>query len=165
MAISTSGGGAVKAEPNVTPLVDVMLVLLIIFMVIIPTLTSGLNAEPPKGINLRKHPEEDGDQLLGIDRAGNFYLNRNPIPNNNLEAQLRQIYDNRTEDKVLYIRADKNLEYAKVQDAVDVAGKAGVRVTGLISEQTPGSEGKSVDAERDAKVGAIGIGGVKGGTQ
>ncbi len=153
MAISTSGGGSVKAEPNVTPLVDVMLVLLIIFMVIIPTLTSGLNAEPPKGINLKKHPEENGDQLLGIDRKGQYYLNREPIANSNLEAQLRNIYDKRTEDKILYLRADKSLEYAKVQDAVDVAGKAGVRVTGLISEQVPGSEGKSVDAVADAKVG------------
>lgn len=157
MAISTGGGGGVKAEPNVTPLVDVMLVLLIIFMVIIPTLTSGLNAEPPKGINLRKHPEENGDQLLGIDRAGQYYLNRNPIPNNNLEAQLRKIYDTRTEDKILYVRADKDLPYAKVQEAVDIASKSGVRVTGLISEQVPGSEGKSIDAQ------AGGVDAVKGG--
>src|SRR5579883_3248217 len=102
MAISVgSAGSGVKAEPNVTPLVDVMLVLLIIFMVIIPTLTSGLNAEPPKGINLKKHPEESGDQLLGIDRKGQYYLNRQPIPNGSLEAQLRNIYDKRTEDKIL----------------------------------------------------------------
>ena len=164
MAMSTGGGNAVKAEPNVTPLVDVMLVLLIIFMVIIPTLVSGLNAEPPKGINLRQHPEQSGDQLLGIDRKGQYYLNRKAIPNDNLEAQLRSIYDNRTEDKILYVRADANLPYAKVQDAGDGAGKAGVRVTGLISEQTPGSEGKSVDAAADAKANAGGnitIGGGK----
>jgi len=146
MGMSAGGGGSsVKAEPNVTPLVDVMLVLLIIFMVIIPTLTSGLNAEPPKGVNLKKHPEEKGDQLLGIDRKGQYYLNRNPIRNEQLEQQLRQIYESRTEDKILYVRADKDLEYSKVQDAVDVAAKAGVRVTGLISEQPPGTEGQSVD--------------------
>ena len=141
-------GSAVKAEPNVTPLVDVMLVLLIIFMVIIPTLSSGLNAEPPQGINLKQHPEEEGDQLLGIDRNGQYYLNRNPIRNETLGQQLKQIYDVREEDKVLYIRADKNLEYSKVQDAVDIAGKAGVRVTGLISEQQPGTEEKSVDYQK-----------------
>jgi len=146
MSMSAGGsGGGVKAEPNVTPLVDVMLVLLIIFMVIIPTLTSGLNATPPQGVNLKKHPEEDGDQLLGIDRKGIYYLNREPIRNETLEPRLKQIYDARTEDKILYIRADKNLEYSKVQDAVDIAGKAGVRVTGLISEQLPGTEGKSID--------------------
>lgn len=146
MGMSAGGGGAaVKAEPNVTPLVDVMLVLLIIFMVIIPTLTSGLNAEPPQGVNLKKHPEEEGDQLLGIDRKGQYFLNRNPIRNEDLGTALKQIYDVRETDKILYVRADRQLEYAKVQDAVDVAGKAGVRVTGLISDQTPGSEGKGID--------------------
>jgi biopolymer transport protein ExbD len=140
-----SGSAAVKAEPNVTPLVDVMLVLLIIFMVIIPTLTSGLNAEPPQGVNLKKHPEEEGDQLLGIDRKGQYFLNRNPIRNDQLEQQLKRIYDVRETDKILYVRADRQLEYQKVQDAVDIAGKAGVRVTGLISDQTPGTEGQNLE--------------------
>jgi biopolymer transport protein TolR len=149
MGMSTGGGGgSVKAEPNVTPLVDVMLVLLIIFMVIIPTLTSGLNATPPQGINLKKHPEDDADQLLGIDRQGTYYLNRNPIRHETLYDNLKRIYDARTEDKILYIRADKSLEYAKVQDAVDIAAKAGVRVTGLISEQLPGTEGQNVEEKK-----------------
>ena len=147
MGMSVSGSG-VKAEPNVTPLVDVMLVLLIIFMVIIPTLTSGLNAAPPQGINLKKHPEEQGDQLLGIDRTGQYYLNKQPIRNETLHDQLKAIYDARTEDKILYIVADKNLEYAKVQDAVDIAAKAGVRVTGLISEQQPGTEGQNIEERK-----------------
>ena len=148
MGMSASvGGSAVKAEPNVTPLVDVMLVLLIIFMVIIPTLSSGLNAEPPQGINLKQHPEEEGDQLLGIDRQGQYYLNRNPIRNETLEAQLKQIYDARETDKILYMRADRSLEYSKVLDASDIASKAGVRVVGYISEQTPGTEEQSVEAK------------------
>ena len=147
MGMSVGGGGSsVKAEPNVTPLVDVMLVLLIIFMVIIPTLTSGLNAEPPQGVNLKKHPEEEGDQLLGIDRKGQYYLNRNPIPNERLQQELERIFKAPgREEFVLYVRADRNLEYAKVQDAVDIAGRSGVRVTGLISEQTPGTEGQNVN--------------------
>ena len=148
MGMSVSSGGGVKAEPNVTPLVDVMLVLLIIFMVIIPTLTSGLNAAPPQGVNLKKHPEESGDQLLGIDRTGQYYLNKQPIRNETLQDALKGIYDARTEDKILYIVADKNLEYSKVQDAVDIASKAGVRVTGLISEQQPGSEGQNVEEQK-----------------
>jgi biopolymer transport protein ExbD len=149
MGMSASTGASnVKAEPNVTPLVDVMLVLLIIFMVIIPTLMSGLNAAPPQGINLRQHPEEEGDQLLGIDRQGVYYLNRNPIRNETLEAQLKQIYDARETDKILYVRADKDLEYAKVLDASDIASKAGVRVVGYISEQTPGTEEQSVEAKK-----------------
>ncbi len=152
MGMSASvGGAAVKAEPNVTPLVDVMLVLLIIFMVIIPTLVSGMNADPPKGINLKKHPEEKGDQLLGIDRKGVYYLNRSPVRAEDLPGALKRIYDERQEDKILYLRADKNLPYEKVQDAVDIASKAGVRVTGLISEQTPGTETKSVDYQPAGK--------------
>jgi len=141
-------GSAVNAEPNMTPMIDVMLVLLIIFMIIIPTLTSGLNAEPPQGINLKQHPEEEGDQLLGIDRKGQYFLNRNPIRNETLEAQLKQIYDVRETDKILYIRADRQLEYAKVLDASDIASKAGVRVVGYISEQTPGTEEQSVEAKK-----------------
>ncbi len=155
MGMSTGGGAAVKAEPNVTPLVDVMLVLLIIFMVIIPTLTSGLNAAPPQGTNLKKHPEEDGDQLLGIDRQGVYYLNRNPVRNEDLEQALKQIFQAPgREEFILYVRADKNLEYAKVQDALDIAAKAGVRVTGLVSEQLPGTDGKGVDDVADAKADA-----------
>ena len=145
MSAGGGGGGGVKAEPNVTPLVDVMLVLLIIFMVIIPTLMSGLNAAPPQGINLKQHPEEKGDQLLGIDRKGVYYLNRQPVRAEDLPGALKAIYDARDEDKILYVRADKNLEYSKVQDAIDIAARAGVRVTGLISEQQPGTEEKSVD--------------------
>ena len=143
-----TGASNVKAEPNVTPLVDVMLVLLIIFMVIIPTLMSGLNAAPPQGINLKTHPEEEGDQLLGIDRQGIYYLNRNPIRNETLQDQLKQIYDKRETDKILYMRADKDLEYAKVLDASDIASKAGVRVVGYISEQTPNTEEKSVEYKK-----------------
>ena len=149
MGMSASvAGSAVKAEPNVTPLVDVMLVLLIIFMVIIPTLTSGLNAAPPQGVNLKKHPEEEGDQLLGIDRNGQYYLNRNPIRNETLGAQLKQIYDARETDKILYIRADRQLEYSKVLDASDIASKNGVRVVGYISEQTPNTEEQSVEFKK-----------------
>ena len=149
MSMSTGSQGGLNADPNVTPMIDVLMVLLIIFMVIIPTLTSGLNATPPQGVNLKKHPEEDGDQLLGIDRQGVYYLNRNAIRNETLYDALKQIYDARTVDKILYIRADRNLEYSKVQDAVDIAAKAGVRVTGLISEQVPGTEGKSVDYNKE----------------
>jgi biopolymer transport protein TolR len=140
MAMSSSAGGGVKAEPNVTPMIDVMLVLLIIFMIVIPAISAGFNAQPPKGINLKAHPEEDQDQVLGIDAAGNYYLNKKPIRNEDLGPALKAIYDARTEDKILYLKADQNLEYAKVLDAIDVASKNGVRVTGMISDQKPGTQ-------------------------
>jgi biopolymer transport protein TolR len=141
MSMSTGGGGgSVKAEPNVTPMIDVMLVLLIIFMVVAPALLAGFNANPPEGQNLKAHPvDEEVDQTLGIDKDGNYYLNKQPIKYEDIPARLRQIYSQRTEDRVLYVKADKNLDYGKVLDALDIAGKAGVAMTGMISDQTPGT--------------------------
>jgi biopolymer transport protein TolR len=156
MGMSTSNaGGGVKSEPNVTPMIDVMLVLLIIFMVATPALLAGFPAVPPEGQNLKAHPEDaNSDQVLGIDREGMYYLNKMPIRYEDIETRLRQIYDARTEDKVLYLKADKELDYAKVIDALDIASKAGVRVTGMISDQRPGTtstvEGDAPDAAAPA---------------
>lgn len=146
MGMSVSGGGAVKSEPNVVPMIDVMLVLLIIFMVVLPALTSGFTANPPQGINLKSHPEEDTDQVLGIDRDGNYYINKRPIPFDSIGPVLREIYAAR-EDYVLYVKADKDLPYAKVLDAMDIASKNGVRVVGAVSEQQPGTE-STVEGDR-----------------
>jgi biopolymer transport protein TolR len=140
MAMSTGGGGGVSAMPNVTPMIDVMLVLLVIFMIVIPSLISGFNAQPPQGVNLKSHPPEDTEVLLGIDRTGQYYLQKQPIRNETLFDRLKAIYDTRTEDKVMYLRADRDLEYSKIIDAIDVAGKAGVRVTGMIADQQPGTQ-------------------------
>src|SRR5476649_750173 len=133
MAMSASGGGGVKAEPNVTPMIDVMLVLLIIFMVVTPALLTGFNAVPPQGQNLKDHPEDaETDQVLGIDRDGNYYLNKKPIAKTAIEAEIKRIYDARQSDKVMYLKADKELLYSKVVDATDMAAKNGVRVLELI---------------------------------
>ena len=133
------GGGNVKAEPNVTPMIDVMLVLLIIFMIVVPAINAGFKAEPPQGINLKKHPEEDTDVVLGIDNAGRYYVDKKMVAPGQLEQVLKNIYDARTSDKIIYVKADKGLEYAKVLDALDIAAKAGVRVTGMITEQQNGT--------------------------
>ena len=140
MSIKASGGEGVKAEPNVTPMIDVMLVLLIIFMVVTPALLAGFNAVPPQGQNLKDHPEDaENDQVLGIDRDGNYYLNKKPISKEAIEKEIKRIYDIRTVDKVMYLKADKDLDYSKVVDATDMASKNGVRVVGLISDQKGGT--------------------------
>jgi len=90
-------------------------------------------------VNLKAHPEESSDQVLGIDINGVYYLNKKPIRHEDLGPALKQIYDNRTEDKVLFLKADAGLEYSKVIDAIDVAAKNGVRMTGMISDQRPGT--------------------------
>jgi biopolymer transport protein TolR len=141
MAMSTSGaGGGVASSPNVTPMIDVMLVLLIIFMIVTPLINAGFQAQPPIGINLKSHPEDNEDQVLGIDAFGQYYLNKKPIKNETLADQLKRIFDTRTSDKILYVKADKNLEYSKVLDAIDIAAHNGVRVVGAISDQQPGTE-------------------------
>jgi biopolymer transport protein ExbD len=139
MAMSAGGKGGVKAEPNVTPMIDVMLVLLIIFMLVIPAINAGFQAVPPMGQNLKPHPEEDTDQVLGIDAKGQYYLNKKAIHNVDLATLLKGIFENRTEDKLLYIKAHKDIEYGKVLDAMDIASHNGVRVTALITDQRPGT--------------------------
>lgn len=140
MGMSVTAGGGVKAEPNVVPMIDIMLVLLIIFMIVTPALVSGFTATPPDGVNLKSHPEADEDQVLGIDAEGRYYLNKQPIRNEDLATLLRQIYDVRSVDKILYVKAHKELEYGKILEAMDVAAHNGVRVVGAISDQRPGTE-------------------------
>ena len=138
MAFSMGSGG-VKAEPNVVPMIDIMLVLLIIFMLVVPAISAGFTAVPPQGVNLKPHPEEERDQVLGIDADGLYYLNKSPIPNAELGQRLRAIYENREEDKLLYVKAHKDLEYSKILDALDIASRNFVAVSGLITDQQPGT--------------------------
>jgi biopolymer transport protein ExbD len=141
MAMSTGGGSGVQSTPNVTPMVDVMLVLLIIFMVVTPALLAGFTADPPQAQNIKDHPEDDQtDQVLGIDKSGNYYINKKPIKYEDIAAALKHIYvDTPRDDYIMYLKADKNLDYSKVLDALDIATHNGVRVVGLVSEQKPGT--------------------------
>jgi biopolymer transport protein TolR len=138
VAISTGSGGAggtaVKSDINVTPMIDVMLVLLIIFMIVTPLIAAGFKATLPKGKNLDPRPEGENEVVLGIDQSGNYFLNGRPIPGGALEDQLRSTFASRTEDKILYFKADNQLKYSKVQEAVETARRSGVRVMAAITE-------------------------------
>jgi biopolymer transport protein TolR len=158
MSMSTGSGSNIKAEPNVTPMIDVMLVLLIIFMLVVPAINSGFQAIPPQGVNLKPHPEEERDQVLGIDANGQYFLNKKAIPNASLPEALRSIYENRTEDKLLYVKAHRDLEYSKILDALDIASHNGVAVSGMITDQQPGT--KSLIAT-DNVLGGVPAGGKK----
>jgi biopolymer transport protein TolR len=158
MAMSSSAGGGVQSSPNVTPMIDVMLVLLIIFMVVTPALLAGFNATPPQGQNLKDHPEdEENDQVLGIDKDGNYYLNKKPISKTAIEAEIKRIYSNR-DDHVMYLKADRDLPYEKVVDATDIAAKNGVTVVAMISDQRPGTI-STVAGDTQAKEAAPAAGG------
>jgi biopolymer transport protein ExbD len=140
VATSTGSAGpsAVKADINVTPMIDVMLVLLIIFMIVTPLIAAGFKATLPKGKNLDPRPEGDNEVVLGIDEYGRYFLNGRALPEGTLEDQLRGIFGARTEDKILYFKADNQLKYAKVQEAVETARRSGVRVMAAITEPSKG---------------------------
>jgi|SRR5579859_6089662 len=152
MAMSAGGGGGVQSTPNVTPMVDVMLVLLIIFMVVTPALLAGFTADPPKLQNIKDHPEDDQvDQVLGIDKAGAYYLNKHPIKYEELAPTFHRIYiDTKRDDRILYFKADQATQFSKVLDAMDIAAKNGVRMVGMIAEQR-GSTVSMVPGDVQAK--------------
>jgi len=129
-------------------MIDIMLVLLIIFMIVTPLIANGFKATMPQGKNLDKRPEGDGEVVLGIDAAGGYFLNGVAIPVETLQDQLTTIYNARPEDKVMYFRADKDLQYGKIQEAVEIARKAGVRVMAAITDVKQIGKGL-VDIEKE----------------
>jgi biopolymer transport protein ExbD len=129
----------VMADINVTPMVDVMLVLLIIFMVVTPLITAGFRAQLPQGEHLKSRPEEETRVVLGIDKDGNYFLNKKPIRRQDAKALVTAEFNARSLDKVLYVKADRNLKYQEIIDVMKLAREAGARVIGAITEQTPGT--------------------------
>ena len=138
MGISTSeaGGTAVKSEPNVVPMIDIMLVLLIIFMIVTPLIAAGFQATMPRGSNLDPSPEEEGEVILGIDVNGKYFLDGRPVQEGGLEDILRSIFTAREEDKILFFKADQQLRFQKIEEAVEIARRAGVRVMAAVTEPT-----------------------------
>jgi biopolymer transport protein TolR len=133
-AIGRAGQTTIKSEPNVVPMIDIMLVLLIIFMIVTPLIAAGFKATLPKGKNLDPRPEGDNEVILGIDEAGRYFVNGRPIAEGTLEDHLRSTFAARTEDKILYFKADNQLKYGKIQEAVETARRSGVRVMAAITE-------------------------------
>ncbi len=136
---SASAKAAVKADINVTPLIDVMLVLLIIFMIVTPIIAAGFQATIPRTENPENRPEGPDEVRLGIDKDGKFYLDMGEgprqIPDENLPGRLEAIYATRSKDKILFLKADQNIDFGRVQQAIEIARSAGVRVVGAITEQ------------------------------
>jgi biopolymer transport protein TolR len=136
----------VMAEINVTPMVDVMLVLLIIFMVVTPALLAGFNAQLPQGVNLKERPEESGRTTLGIDRNGNYYLNKAPIAKADAGRLLTAEFERHPDDRVLFVQADRTLRYGDVAEAMRVARTAGARVVAAVTESDPAAERRAAAA-------------------
>ncbi len=133
MSSGNAGRTSVKSEPNVVPMIDIMLVLLIIFMIVTPLIAAGFKAELPKAKNLAASPEKEDEVVLGIDQSGGFFLNKRPISDAMLEQQLGSMFASR-EDKILYFKADQKIKYGRVQDGIEIARRAGARVVKSITE-------------------------------
>ena len=128
-----------RAEPNVVPLCDVLLVLLIIFMVITPMVQKGIDVKLPE-TTADTSATPQGLIVLTLKKDMSVMINQQNIEMNLLLGELTRIYSTR-QDKTIFIRADAKVPYASVIDLIDIAKGAGVDVTGIIPEYFTEEEG------------------------
>ncbi|MDW5265538.1 MULTISPECIES: biopolymer transporter ExbD [Acidobacteriaceae] len=137
MSMSTGTSGGAVSEINVTPLIDVLLVLLIIFMVIVPVTPRGLQTQvpqPPKN----KTQDQPNDRTVVLQVLSNgagapaYKINETSFNKSQIESQLEQIYATRNE-KVLFIKGDKDLDFSKIAEVIDFGHQAGVDTIAMIT--------------------------------
>ncbi|PYT09491.1 MAG: hypothetical protein DMF49_01980 [Acidobacteria bacterium] len=132
------GVGEVKAEINVTPLVDVCLVLLIIFMVVTPMLVvRGHPVQLPLTEYPDKRPEQEGQILVSIDQAGTLYLDKDSIPKEQFINRMAEEFQ-RSRSKQVVIKGDRRLTFGDVKDVMIMLNKAGFETVGLLTERPQG---------------------------
>jgi biopolymer transport protein TolR len=144
MAMSAGGGDSnYTSEINVTPMVDVMLVLLIIFMVVTPMLQAGVTVVMPKGLN----PDEDQDinkesaVIVAIPENNVFYVGREVINRDRLTEKIKALMENKKlEDRVVYIKGSNQVSYGSVVDTVSAIREAGIDRIGLVTEKKKPNE-------------------------
>jgi len=139
-----SGSGSYVADINVTPMVDVMLVLLIIFMVIAPMLQSGVSVSLPKS----KYPEpdpniiKDTSAVVAIPEDGKFYIGRDKIQKEDIPNRIKAILkDKRADEQVVYVKSGQQVKYGTVVDVIDAIRDAGFDRIGLVAEKEKSAQG------------------------
>ena len=149
MGMTAGGGGGLQSEINVTPMVDIMLVLLIIFMVITPFLQQGVSVALPRDM---RNPEEDQNIIketsvvVAVTENGDIYLGKKKIDKDQLKAEIdSKMATKAAEDKIVYIRSDVNANYGAVVDTINLIRDAGIDMIGLVADKRKGA-GSAVPA-------------------
>ena len=138
MAMTTGGGGSNMADINVTPMIDILLVLLIIFMVIVPVTPKGLDAlvpQPPKNPQKQPPPTDRTIVVQVVYHPGappTYKINDTDVARRDLLPRLTEIYANRAE-RVMFVRGDDDLNFAYIADVIDIGRAANVDHIGLMT--------------------------------
>ena len=133
MAMQLGGSSGIKSDINVTPLVDVMLVLLIIMMIVAPLLQQGVPVTLPLAANSSEKPETQDQTVVTIDRNKDVYLNAVPVASGQLQGRIKEVLEDKS-DKIVIIKADEEAPYSAVMDTMDELRAAGIEDMGLITE-------------------------------
>jgi biopolymer transport protein ExbD len=133
MDVGGGGKDSLKADINVTPLVDVMLVLLIIMMLIAPMIRQAA-VQMPEAANTGQKPETQDQTVVAIDSRGGFSVNLLPVQRDHLVSQVQRVLENKKE-KVVYLKGDKDAQYSAIMDVMDALRQAQIENIALITEK------------------------------
>jgi biopolymer transport protein TolR len=134
MAMQLGKTGGVKSDINVTPLVDVMLVLLIIMMIVAPMLQKGVDVKLPTAANTADKPETQDQTVVAVTADGRMFLNSVEVPENDLVRRVTDTLEAK-KAKIVLIKADEDAPYGRVMAAMDSLRKAQVEDMGLVTER------------------------------
>jgi biopolymer transport protein TolR len=129
--------GEVASEPNVVPMIDILLVLLIIFMITQPLSRMAMDIQVPPPEQTTVTQQSNNQIVLELDDKGGYAINGQPVPKDQLDTQIHAIFDPRPA-KLLFIKAGVNRIYQDVVEAMDVARGAGVQIIGFTPEEAAG---------------------------
>jgi len=136
MAMSSGGGGGLTNDINVTPMIDVLLVLLIIFMLVVPMSRKAIDLQLPDPSDQVQSANPPPQIVLEVLPGDRFLLNKEPLTKANMLKRLKEIYDPRPE-KIIFVKGDPKAKYSEVIFAMDVARGAGVKVIGVSPKDAP----------------------------